>query len=68
MSTTVGEDFPKQQARVRALRESYLEIGPSGAFGAAMMEQALKRADEAAMSGDVVAILRSYKELSEFEE
>lgn len=62
-ATSVGEQFPKEQARVRELLHVYRQIGPAGAFGAAMIEQALQRADQAAISGDVVAILRSFEEL-----
>lgn len=61
--TTVGEDFPNQQARARELLAAYKEIGAAGRFGAAVIERALKRADEAAISGDVVAILAAYNEL-----
>jgi hypothetical protein len=61
--TSVGEQFPLEQARVRELLTAYKQIGPAGAFGALMIEQALRRADQAAISGDVVAILRSYEEL-----
>ena len=61
--SSVGEEFPKEQARVRELLQVYRDIGPAGTFGATMIEQVLKRADEAAISGDVVAILRSYEEL-----
>ena len=61
--STVGEDFPKEQERVRALLGVYKSIGPNGAFGAMMIEQCLRRADQAAISGDIVAILRSYEEL-----
>lgn len=60
--SSLGIEFPKEQARVRELLGAYKLI-PTGAFGAAMIEQVLKRADEAAISGDVVAILRSYEEL-----
>jgi len=63
--SSVGEEFPKEQARVRELLGEYKSIGPSGAFGAAMIEQVLQRAEKAAISGDIVAILRSYKELKE---
>ena len=56
------EMFPKEQARVRELLVAYRSI-PSGAFGAIMLEEVLRRADEAAISGDTVAILRSYEEL-----
>lgn len=61
--TTVGDEFPKQQARVRELLVQYKAIGPNGAFGAAMIEGVLHRADQAAISGDVVAIVKSYEEL-----
>jgi hypothetical protein len=61
--TTVGDEFPKEQARVRELLREYRQIGPAGAFGTMMLEQALARADHAAISGDVVAVLRSYQEL-----
>lgn len=61
--TSVGEQFPLEQARVRELLAVYKGLGPAGMFGALMLEQALQRADQAAISGDVVAILRSYQEL-----
>lgn len=61
--TTVGDEFPKEQARVRELLGVYKQLGPAGAFGAMMLEQTLARADHAAISGDVVAVLRSYQEL-----
>lgn len=60
---SVGEDFPREQARVRSLLGEYKTLGPVGMFGATMIEQVLQRADQAAMSGDVVAVLRSYEEL-----
>jgi hypothetical protein len=65
--TSVGEDFPKQQERVRGLLEIYKSIGPNGRFGAMMIEQTLKEAEEAAISGDPIAILRAYKALAESE-
>ena len=63
--SSVGEEFPKEQARVRELLLQYKAIGPAGTLGAIMIEQALQRADQAAISGDVVAILRSFVELKE---
>lgn len=62
MIKSVGEAFPDEQARVRELLALYKTI-PTGMFGAAMIEQILRRADEAAISGDIVAIIRSYEEL-----
>lgn len=66
--TSVGEDFPIQQQRVRTIQQHAREIGPAGGFLVAMCEQALQRADRAAISGDPVAILASYQELSEFKD
>lgn len=65
--TSIGDDFPKEQERVRELLAGYRSIGPAGLFGATMIERVLRRADAAAMSGDIVAILASYKELRECE-
>lgn len=62
---SLAEEFPKMQAQVRELLGAYRDIGPVGAFGALMIEQVLQRADAAAMSGDVVAMLRSYQEMKE---
>ena len=63
MSQSVGEDFPEQQARARELLKVYRELGPVGSFGALMIESALRRADKAAISGDIVKILAAYEEL-----
>lgn len=65
--TTVGDDFPKQQARVRAVLQLYKDLGPAGAFGAMMIEQTLQQADEAMASGDIVRILQAYEALREIE-
>ena len=67
-STTVGDDFPKQQARVREILGHYREIGPAGAFGAVMIEIELRAADEALASGDIVRILRAYQTLKTIED
>ena len=66
--TSVGEDFPVQQARVRKIQKAAREIGPGEAFLVALTEGALRRAEKAAMSGDLVEILKSYQELREFKE
>ncbi len=57
-----------EQARVRTVLGHYREIGRAGAFGAMMIEQALQRADQAVVSGDVVAMIRSFKELQEIKD
>ena len=61
--TSLGDDLPKEQARCRELLGIYKQIGPPGQFGAMMIEQALQRANQAVISGDIVAMIRSYEEL-----
>lgn len=61
--SSLGEELPKELARVRKILGYYKEIGPAGIFGATMIEQALQRADRASISGDVVAMIQSYEEL-----
>lgn len=56
---TLAEALPQEQARVREL----LGVYSVGIFGAAMLESELRLADQAAMSGDVVAMLRAYERL-----
>lgn len=68
MTNTLGDELPRQQARVRALIGIYRSIGPAGDFAVALMEDALQRADKAAIEGDIVAMVRIYKELQEFKE
>ena len=65
--SSIGTEIVKEQARVRELKSRYDSIGPAGTFGATMIELALRRADEAISSGDVVKILQSYKELKNLE-
>lgn len=63
--TSIGEDMPNQQARARELLQAYNDIGPAGKFGVYVIEQALRRADTALASGDVVEIVKAYQELRE---
>ena len=67
MSEALGEGFPKEQARAREVLGYYREIGPAGAFGAAMIEDVLRRADEAAISGDLPMMIRVYQEMKDIE-
>lgn len=61
-AVSLAEAFPAEQERVRDLLSVYETI-PTGGFGAMMIRDVLKRAEQAAASGDVVAMLRSYEEL-----
>ena len=65
--SSLGEEFPKEQARCREVLSSYKEIGPAGSFGAAMIEQTLQRADKAAAEGDLVAMIKSFEEMKGIE-
>jgi hypothetical protein len=55
-------------ARVREVLGHYKEIGPAGMFGAAMIEQSLRAADKAVMSGDLVAMIAAYKDLQKIKD
>jgi phosphoserine aminotransferase len=63
--TTLGEDYPKMQARVREILLQYKEIGPAGIFGAIMIEDLLQRADKAAIEQDLPAMISIYAEMKE---
>ena len=60
--SSLAVELPKEQQRVRELLPLYDQI-PTGVFAATLMRQALTRAEQAASSGDVIAMLRSYEEL-----
>ncbi len=61
--TTLADALPAEMARVREVLGHYREIGPAGAVGAAFIEQDLRAADRAVMSGDVVAMIRALEVL-----
>ena len=61
--STLGDEYPRQQERCRELLEQYKEIGPVGMFGYAMISQVLREADQAAISGDLVEMIRCYEKM-----
>lgn len=65
---TLGDQLPKEIARVQEILGHYIAIGPSGMFGAAFIRQDLAAAQKAMIEGDVVAMLRAYTKLKEIEE
>lgn len=67
-ANTLGDALPKECARVRVVLGYYREIGPAGMFGAAVIEQSLRAADEAMISGDVAAMISAYQDLQEIKE
>ena len=64
---TLGDEYPKQQARVRAIQQSALEIGPSGRFLFLICENLLKRADLAIMQQDLPAMIMICKEMQDIQ-
>ena len=64
--SSLGEELPKEQARVRELIGLYREIGPAGTLAIHLMESTLQRADQAVMSGDVIAMIQCYEDLKGF--
>ncbi len=64
---SLAEALPKEQARCREILGYYNAIGAAGRFGAAFIEQSLKKADEAVMSGDLVRMIQAYEELKGYE-
>ncbi len=60
---TLADALPKEMARVREVLGHYREIGPAGAFGAMFIEQDLRAADRAVMSGDVIAMIQALEKL-----
>lgn len=61
--SSLGQAFPLEQGRCRELLGWYIEQGGPGAFGRLVIEDVLKRADEAASSGDPIRMLQLYEEM-----
>lgn len=67
--TTLGEELPKEMARVRdVLMPMYRGIGPAGGFALAMMRTSLDRATKAMAEGDTVKMLRVYEDLKAYKD
>lgn len=64
---SLGVEFPVQQARLRDLISAYEDLrgtpGVNVEFAIAAIRDVQRRADEAAMSGDVVQMIRLYEEM-----
>jgi hypothetical protein len=63
MDTQLLARLPVEQARCRELARQYSALGSIGCFAAAMIEDALQRADRAIIDGDEMAIRRALHEL-----
>ena len=67
MNTQLLHSLPAEQARCRELVRKYIAIGSAGAFGAALIEHSLRRADRAVIDGDESDIRRALDELQRYE-
>ena len=67
MNTQLLHSLPVEQARCRELVRKYIAIGSTGAFGAALIEASLRRADRAVIDGDESDIRRALAELQRYE-
>lgn len=66
--SSLATEYPKEQARCRELIQLYRDLPNNvGVFGAIHIEATLKQADEAAASGDVVAMLKAYEAMKSCE-
>lgn len=65
--TSVGEDMPRQMARVRDEMLPVFDGIPGGAIAALMMRAALDEAAAALAQGDIVRVLLAYEQLKGFE-
>ena len=64
--STLGEELPKEMARVRDdVLPLYDELGNAGAWGAAAIRRDLDIAARVLAEGDVVGMLHIYKTLRE---
>ena len=62
---TLADGLIEELKRNRELLGQYKSIGAPGILGAAMIEQAIRRADKAIIEGDPVAMLQIYETLKE---
>lgn len=60
---TLGDQYPREQARLRELIGAYERIGPPGVFGLAHIRDVLARADAAAANQDLAEMVRCFVEM-----
>lgn len=62
--SSVGEELPKEMARVRdKVIPAYESIGPAGQLGIIMMKASLDNAAKSLAEGDIIEIIRAYEDL-----
>ena len=61
---TLGELFPQELARVRAVRDAYRALGPGGACALAHIEPVIAEAEQALAAQDAVAMIQVQRRLA----
>ena len=59
------EGLQQEAERRRKLLPQYESIGVAGMFGATMLKMDIQRAEKSIAGGDVVEMVKTYKELSD---
>lgn len=60
---SLASAYPAEQQRLRDLLAWYRAQGEAGMFGAMNLENLLRKADRAAVSGDVIEMLEVFVEM-----
>jgi hypothetical protein len=60
---TLSEELRNDMARCRKLVHDYIALGSVGAFGTALIEEAIRRAEAALKTGNVFAMRRALQDL-----
>jgi len=60
-------EMQQEMNRCRELLAEYEKIGPSGAFGAAVIKNSIKSGEAAIASGDIDRMLAAYEDLKKRE-
>jgi hypothetical protein len=65
MWPSLSEDYPIMQEKVRKILQQYILLGNVGQLEAIKIESVLRRADKAAINGDLIDMIRVYNEMKE---
>lgn len=65
-SDTLAAALPREMVRVTKIAGQYRQVG-MGFIAADLMEAAVERGQKAIDAGDVIAMLRAYADLQEYE-
>ena len=61
------EGLQKEMNRCRELRKQYEGIGLAGNFGKAVIDSAIKSAEDSIAANDILSMLRAHKQLESIE-